>query len=60
MRRFLHHIAIIALAWAAGDALAQYASVPEENLFQTDQQRYGHLRYFGGRGQGPHPGGDAL
>jgi hypothetical protein len=47
MRRFLHHIAIIALAWAAGDALAQYASVPEENLFQTDQQRYGHLQYFG-------------
>ena len=47
MRRFFHYIAIIALTWAVGDARAQYASVPEEDLFQTDEQRYGHLQYFG-------------
>jgi hypothetical protein len=35
------------MAWTACDALAQYASVAEDDLFRTDERRYGHLQYFG-------------
>jgi hypothetical protein len=38
---------IVALAWAAADACAQYANVPDEDVFQTTERRYGHLEYFG-------------
>jgi len=35
------------LTWAVGDAMAQYSAVPEEDMFRTDAQRYGHLEFFG-------------
>lgn len=47
MSGLLRFIAIIALAWAAGDARAQYASVPDDDVFQTTERRYNHLEYFG-------------
>ena len=47
MTKLCRIIIAMTLAWAAGNALAQYASVPDEDLFRTDEQRYGHLQYFG-------------
>jgi len=47
MTRFSRYLAVVILVCAAGSAQAQYAGVDEEDLYRTDQQRYGHLRYFG-------------
>jgi hypothetical protein len=47
MSRFIPHILILLLSCVAGNALAQYAAVPEEDLFRSDERRYGHLQYFG-------------
>ena len=47
MRRIFHYIAVVALAWMSGETMAQYASIPEADLFRTDEQRYDHLEYFG-------------
>jgi len=47
MMSFFRYLATIALACAAGNALAQYAGVADEDVFRTDQRRYGHLQYFG-------------
>lgn len=47
MTRFSDYLAAIILACAVGSAQAQYAGVAGDNLFRTDERRYGHLRYFG-------------
>jgi hypothetical protein len=47
MTRLFRYLVGIALACSAGSALAQYASVANEDVFRTDQRRYGHLQYFG-------------
>jgi hypothetical protein len=47
MTWFSKFIVFLMLAGAAGGALAQYGSVPDEDLFHSDEQRYGHLEYFG-------------
>jgi hypothetical protein len=36
-----------AMLWGGGNALAQYANVPADQVFRTDQERYGHIEYFG-------------
>lgn len=35
------------LVFIGSDAFAQYAHWPEEEVFSTDEERYGHLEYFG-------------
>lgn len=35
------------MLWGGGNALAQYANVPADQVFRTDQERYGHIEYFG-------------
>jgi len=47
MRRLFRFIVIVTLLWAASDALAQYGSVPDEDIYRSDERRYGHLDYFG-------------
>jgi len=47
MKRCL--ILLLGLAWlgVATTAAAQYAPLPADKLYRTDEQRYGHLQYFG-------------
>jgi len=47
MNRLARFTLIVALAWTAADARAQYANLPDEDLFQSAERRYGHLEYFG-------------
>mgnify|MGYP001826109082 FL=1 len=47
MTRLLKFMVFISLAWAVADATAQYGSVPEEDMFRSEERRYGHLQYFG-------------
>jgi len=47
MTTIFRYLAVMLLACAAGSALAQYAAVPDLDVFSTDQRRYGHLQYFG-------------
>lgn len=47
MTRLLKFMVFMSLAWGAGHALAQYGSVPDEDMYRTDERRYGHLQYFG-------------
>ena len=47
MTRLFNLIVILSLSCAAVDAVAQYGSVPDEDMYRTDERRYGHLEYFG-------------
>jgi len=47
MNRFFTWLSITLLILATSDALGQYVSWPEKELFSSDQERYGHLEYFG-------------
>jgi hypothetical protein len=47
MTRLFRLIVILGLSWATVDAVAQYGSVPDEDMYRTDERRYGHLEYFG-------------
>ena len=47
MTRLAKVIFAAAMLWGSGNALAQYAIVPADQVFRTDQERYGHLEYFG-------------
>jgi len=47
MKKLLFSMLLLALACTATGALAQYASLPKEDSFQSDERRYGHLEYFG-------------
>ena len=47
MTRLAKVVLAAAMLWGSGDAFAQYANVPEDQVFRTDQEHYGHLQYFG-------------
>jgi hypothetical protein len=37
----------MALVCAAGNVLAQYSDLSDEDVYRSDERRYGHLEYFG-------------
>jgi hypothetical protein len=47
MNRLLSHLLLAILICASSGALAQYANWPEEDVFRSDEERYGHLEFFG-------------
>lgn len=47
MKKLLSSLLLLALVCAVSNALAQYADLPDEDLFRSAEMRYGHLEYFG-------------
>lgn len=47
MSRFIPWLVFLASAGWVASATPQYADIPVENTFRTDERRYGHLEYFG-------------
>lgn len=47
MNGFVKFALIFVLAWTVADTRAQYANLPDEDMFQSLERRYGHLQYFG-------------
>lgn len=47
MKRILSSLLFALLTLAGNVAMAQYANWPDEDVFDSDQERYGHLEYFG-------------
>jgi hypothetical protein len=47
MKRLLSRLLPAVLICSATGAFAQYANWPEEDVFSSDEERYGHLEYFG-------------
>lgn len=47
MKRLFSCLLFVALILGGSNAFAQYLNWPEEDVFRTDEARYGHLAYFG-------------
>ena len=43
----LKAIVLLSLMGTAVSAYAQYENLPAEQIYSSEQQQYGHLRYFG-------------
>jgi len=47
MRKAVTILLLICLGFVSSTAVAQYSNLPENAQFRTEEQRYGHLKYFG-------------
>jgi hypothetical protein len=47
MKNAVSYLLFLVLGFVSTAAIAQYSTIPENVQFRTEEQRYGHLKYFG-------------